>query len=235
MTPKSPRPSKIRTQVPVARKASTPKLTPLARVMRNPRKRVTPLDALELASKKWRNGERLDIGQIASELGVARATVFRWVGSREQLYGEVLSEAYARQRAAILRTTGGKGMKRLADVVRRNLTALCEASPLRTFVEQDPEYAIRVLTSKSSPVQARTVELEKQFLREILAEAQIEPLLDIDTLAYIIIRIGEAFLYADAIGGRRPEIEKAVAAIYILIAGASPRARTRREPKRPTR
>lgn len=234
MTRKSPL-SKIRPQAPLTREAPTPGLTPLARVLRHPRTRVTPLDALALASKKWLNGERLDIGQLASELGVARTTVFRWVGSREQLYGEVLSQAYARQRASILRKSSGKGIKRLADVVRRNLTALCEASPLRTFVEQDPEYAIRVLTSNSSPIQARTIELEKQFLREIMQEAQIKPPLDIDTLAYIIIRIGEAFLYADVISGRKPEIEKAVAAICILVAGASPRVRKRREPKRPAR
>jgi hypothetical protein len=91
------------------------------------------------------------------------------------------------------------------------------------------------LTSNSSPVQARTIELEKQFLREIVKEAQLKPALDIDTLAYIIIRIGEAFLYADVISGRKPEIEKAVAAICILVAGASPRARTRRKPKQPSR
>jgi AcrR family transcriptional regulator len=235
MTRKSPRLGKIRTQAPSAEaaRARTPGLTPLARVLQYPSRRVTPLDALELASKKWLNGERLDIGQLASELGVARTTVFRWVGSREQLYGEVLSQAYARHRASILRASSGKGIKRLADVVRRNLTALCKTSPLHTFVEQDPEYAIRVLTSNSSPVQARTIELEKQFLREIVQEARIKPPLDIDTLAYIIIRIGEAFLYADVISGRKPEIEKAVAAICILVAGASPRARApRKQPSR---
>ena len=231
MTQKLPPRSRARPQT-SSKRARPAELTPLARVLRRPATRVTPLDALNLASKKWRKGERLDIGQLASELGVARATVFRWVGSREQLYGEVLSQAYARQRAAILRSASGRGMKRLADVVRRNLNALCEASPLRTFVEQDPEFAIRVLTSNSSPVQARTIELEKQFLREIIQETRIKPPLDIDTLAYIMIRIGEAFLYADAISGRKPEIEKAVAAICILVAGASPLARRPRKPAR---
>jgi AcrR family transcriptional regulator len=210
-----------RTRAARSEEPEAPALTPLARVLRQPKKQVTPLDALELASRKWRHGERLDIGQLASELGVARATVFRWVGSREQLYGEVLSQAYARQRAHILRTSRGKGITRLVSVVRKNLSALGQAAPLRTFVVQDPEYAIRVLTSNSSPVQARSIELEKAFLREIMKEARIKPLLDIDTLAFVIVRIGESFLYADVISGRKPEIEKAVAAIRILVVGAS--------------
>jgi AcrR family transcriptional regulator len=208
-------------------------MTPLARVLRHPKKRVTPLDVLALASKKWRRGERLDIGQLASELGVARATVFRWVGSREQLYGEVLSQAYAWQREEILRTSTGKGIARLVHVVRRNLTALCEAAPLRTFIAQDPEYGIRVLTSTTSPIQARTIELEKAFLSQIFKEAQIKPVLDIDTLAYVIVRIGEAFLYADVISGRKPEIEKAVTAIRILVVGAAPRVEGRGSAREP--
>jgi AcrR family transcriptional regulator len=210
-------------------------MTPLARVLRHPKRRVTPLDALALASKKWQRGERLDIGQLASELGVARATVFRWVGSREQLYGEVLSQAYAIQRSRIVSSAPGKGITRLVNVVRRNLYGLLEATALRTFIAQDPEYAIRVLTSNSSPIQARTIELEKAFLREIVKEAQIKPLLDIDTLAYVIVRIGEAFLYADVISGRKPEIEKAVAAIRTLVVGGSPGTGARVKRVRPSR
>lgn len=218
-------------QTSVPGRESSPALTPLARVLRQPKKQVTPLDALELATRKWWRGERLDIGQLASELGVARATVFRWVGSREQLYGEVLSQVYARQQAEVLRTCKGKGIARLVNVVRKNLTLLAEAKPLHMFVAQDPEYAIRVLTSNSSPVQARTIELEKAFLREIMKEAQIKPLLDIDTLAFVIVRIAESFLYADVISGRKPEIEKAVAAIRILVVGSAPPA----PPKRTTK
>jgi AcrR family transcriptional regulator len=196
-------------------------MTPLARVLQKAPRKVTPLDALALASAKWQKGERLDIGQLASELGVARATLFRWVGSRERLYGEVLSQAYAARRAALFRRSSGTGVARLVDVVRRNLSGLSEFGPLRSFIQQDPEYAIRVLTSNQSPIQAHSIELEKAFLQEIVKEARLTPLLDIDTLAYVIVRIGEAELYADVISGRKPDIEKAVAAIRMLVAGAS--------------
>jgi AcrR family transcriptional regulator len=183
----------------VAGEAASPKreavraskaMTPLARVLRQAPRKVTPLDALALASAKWQKGERLDIGQLASELGVSRATLFRWVGSREQLYGEVLSQAYAARRAALFRRSSGTGLVRLVHVVRSNLSGLSEFGPLRAFIQQDPEYAIRVLTSNQSPIQARSIELEKAFLREIVKEAGLTPLLDLDTLAYVIVRIG---------------------------------------------
>lgn len=201
-------------------------MTPLARVLVQAARKVTPLDALALATDKWLQGERLDIGQLASELGVARATLFRWVGSREQLYGEVLSQAYAARRAELLRGSKGTGIARLVDVVRRNLEGLSEFGPLRTFIQQDPEYAIRVLTSNQSPIQARSIELEKAFLEQIVDEAGVTPLLDVDTLAYIIVRMGEAELYADVISGRKPDIEKAVVAIRTLVAGQTEEARS---------
>lgn len=208
-------------------------LTPLARSLLHAEKgRATPIDLFRLASKKWRRGERLDIGQLAAELHVGRATVFRWIGSREQLYGEVLSQAYAEQREHILRITPGKGIERLVLVARRNLNALVEAAPLHTFIEHDPEFAIRVLTSKSSPVQARTIALERALLMEVLEQDKIKPLLSIDALAYIIVRIGEAFLYAKVISGTQPEIEMAVSAIRVLASaedrGTKPRAGARR-------
>jgi AcrR family transcriptional regulator len=89
-TARAPRKSRVR-------KPTTPPSTPLSRMLTEPKpaSRATALDAFELAKRKWLAGERLDIGKLADELDVGRATVFRWVGSREQLYGEVISAAFA--------------------------------------------------------------------------------------------------------------------------------------------
>jgi hypothetical protein len=38
--------------------------------------RPTPLDALGLARRRWLAGERLDMGALAKELGVSRATLY---------------------------------------------------------------------------------------------------------------------------------------------------------------
>lgn len=181
------------------------------------KRRPVPADAFALARAKWLRGERLDIGQLAQELGVGRATLFRWVGTREQLYGAVLSEVYERQRRILVRQATGSGVDYVLEVVRRNLEGLLQAKPLRTFIEQDPEYAIRVLTSKSSALQARAIALDAELIQSVVDRGEIQPALDIDTLSYIIVRIGESFLYADVISGRAPDIDKAVATIRILL------------------
>jgi AcrR family transcriptional regulator len=187
-----------------------------------PKRPVTPLDALDLATRKWLKGERLDIGRLAQELGIGRATLFRWVGTREQLYGEVLRKVYARQRQDLLQTAEGTGLDLLENVVRRNLEALAASTALRKFIEHDPEFAIRLLTSPSGSAQQHSVDVEVDLLRRVVAEARITPQLDLHSLAHIIVRIGEAFLYAGTIGGTKPDIEKAVVAIRILVSARGP-------------
>src|SRR3954471_15826903 len=54
------------------------------------RRRPTPLDAFRLARRKFRAAERIDMTALAEELGVNRVTLYRWVGSREQLLVEVV-------------------------------------------------------------------------------------------------------------------------------------------------
>lgn len=204
-----------------------PEATPLARTLsaRKAAVRVTPLDLFALARRKWIEGERLDIGRLAKELGVGRATVFRWVGSREQLYGEILAAGYAHevQRARReVNVLGLKGVEYITEVTRRVMRRLLNSVPLRRFIEQDPEFAIRVLTSKSSPTQQRCIEVQRKLLAELEEAGEIRPTLDPDTLAYIIVRIGESFLYGDVISGRAPDVDKATDAISILVAARRP-------------
>jgi AcrR family transcriptional regulator len=198
--------------------------TPLARSVRAaPRARATPLDALDLATRKWLAGERIDIGKLAQELGVSRATLFRWVGTREHLYAEVLTKLYAQQREYLLKTAEGKGLDLLENIIRRNLKLLADSKPLRKFIENDPEFAIRLLTSPTGLSQQQSVDLENELLQRVIPEAGIEPQLDISTLAHMIVRIGEAFLYAPTISGYEPDLDKAVTAIRILVSAEKPK------------
>ena len=118
-----------------------------------PATRVTALDAFELAQQKWIAGERLEIGKLADELGVGRATVFRWVGSREQLYGQVVSAAFAQSIEWARRNSKGKGAAFLTDVTRNLLSTLSKSTPLRAFIQHDAEFALRIVMSSQSPVE----------------------------------------------------------------------------------
>ena len=176
-------------------------------------KRVTPLDAFKLARKKWLAGERLDVGKIAGELGVGRATVFRWVGTRENLYAEICFALFQKELERAASGARGQGLDRLLDTIERVLHALAAAAPLRRFLADDPEFALRVLTSRHSPVQHRCT----IAITELIDDSRIEPALPSGELAYIVVRITEAFLYRDVVTSADTEIEAALQAIRILL------------------
>ncbi|HEY5952087.1 MAG TPA: QsdR family transcriptional regulator [Kofleriaceae bacterium] len=191
-------------------------------------KRVTPLDAFKLARKRWLQGERIDVGKIASELGVGRATVFRWVGTRENLYGEICSALFQKQLELAQAGARGSGLDQLIDVMERLLRSLASAAPLRRFVAEDPEFALRVLTSRHSPVQRRCTVAITQLIDELAEAGDMNPALPSDELAYIVVRITESFLYRDVITGGEADIEAAIAAIRILLAAAPDPQRPRK-------
>jgi len=188
---------------------------------------ATPLDALRLAREQWLGTGRLDMGRLAAELGVSRATLYRWVGTKEQLLGEVLwtfaQNAIRDARAA----ARGSGPDYLADSIQHYMRAASEFEPVTRLVEQDPELALRVLASKHSPMQRRSIAAMRSQLAEQVQAGALQPALDLDDLAYLIVRIVESYLYSDVIAGRSPDIERAVEAIRVLLhAAPAPPRRT---------
>lgn len=192
--------------------------TPLSRLLDGDEAptRVTPLDVFKRARKKWSAGERIDVGRLATELGVGRATVFRWVGTRENLYGEIISSGFAADLERAMRDAVGTGIERMFDGIGRLLRALVASAPLRRFVEEDPEFALRVLTSKHSPVQNRCVAAFEAAIVEQTTAGTMHPALPPQELAYLLVRIVEAFLYRDVITGGEPDVVTALQAIRIL-------------------
>jgi hypothetical protein len=215
--------------------ADRPRETPLSRSLRRPGRRAEPRDVFELAQKKWMEGERIEIGALAKELGVGRATVFRWIGSRELLLGEVIWSVLSATQQHVLATAEGKGADLAADMSYRLMDLLLESEPLRQFIAQDAEYALKLLTSKDSAVQTRAVQFVSKLLRET-AEADGRGFaIEMDALAFIIVRIVESCIYSDQITGRKPDIRTASDAIRILVSArvdhspSKKRKRTRRQ------
>jgi AcrR family transcriptional regulator len=196
-----------------------PARTPLERALSGDEAapRSSPLDALRLARARWLAGERLDMGALASELGISRATLYTWVGSKEKLLGEVLwsfAEEGLRQAKEAAR---GSGAQYIADVFERFDRMNAEFRPLRRFLEQDPELALRLLTSKHGPVQERMIATTRELLEEQVDAGALVPALDVATLAYLIIRVAESFTYSDVITGSEPDVDKAVEVVRLLL------------------
>lgn len=148
-------------------------------------------------------GERVDLTIVAKRLGLGRATIYRWFGSRERLLGiviadqlELLIERHRRE----VRRRGVPGLLAVFDRINRSLSS---SVPLRHLLEQERGAAMRLLTASNGVVQPRAVASVERMLEAEVSAGRFEPPADPATLAYAIVRLAEAFLYNDAAIGIR--------------------------------
>jgi len=186
--------------------------------------RATPLDALRVARRMWLDDQRIDMGALAAELRISRATLYNWVGDRDRLTAEVLWSMTADLIARARKKAKGSGAAWLSEVNRHYLTELAAFGPSRRFIERDPEVALRVLTSAKTPYQHRLIDALTSMIQEQVEAAGYVPPLDPPTLAYLIIRIGESFIFNDVITGSEPDLDKAMQASRVLFFAAPPDA-----------
>jgi AcrR family transcriptional regulator len=149
------------------------------------------------------SGVRVDLTIVARDLGLGRATIYRWFGSRERVLGEViaqeLDELITRKRREV-RRRGVHGLLEVFDRVNRSLS---HSSALRTFLEQERDSAMRLLTSSEGVVLPRAVSRIADLITAEVAAGRYESPAEPATLAYAITRLAEAYLYNDAAIGVR--------------------------------
>jgi len=144
---------------------------------------------------------------IARELGLARATLHRWFGTRELFLGGIIAALGEERLRALRARVGGSGAPALLasfDAFNRELAG---TAGLRAFVVQEPELALRVLTSGDGIVQPRIVATIEGLLDAEVRNGYAPPV-DPDLLAYAIVRLAEAFLYSDAATGFHGDAER---------------------------
>jgi AcrR family transcriptional regulator len=176
---------------------------------------------------------RLDMRALAAELGMGRSSLYRKVRSRDELLGAVLW--YLTRRAivrAVEAAQGRHGADRVVAVVHHFLHDVHSQTALRRLLQEEPEASLRILTSKRGVVQQRVIEtVERLLAEEEEAQAHWDSTLDRATLAYIIVRMGESFLYADVIADNQPDVDRAVEIIAQLMGTVPPGAVTRQQPQ----
>lgn len=182
-------------------------------------RRATPLDLFALAKRLWLAGERIDVGAIAARLKIGRATAFRWVGSRELLLGELLWSLCATTLDRAEREAPGSGARFVAAVCAGAVRYIVAFGPLRQFIRQDPEFALRLLTSKLGPVQRRSIERMRSVLQAQADAGHLQLALGVDTLAYLCVRLCESFIYAEVISGQSVDVADAGIAVELLLSG----------------
>lgn len=176
--------------------------------------------AVSLAARWVQGGRRIDMQGLAAELGVSRVTLFRHAGGREALLGAALWQLTARTLAAAERRVERPppGRSHAVEVMRVFNELVSGASGLRRLLDEEPALTIRVLTDPRGVVQPGVVSHIEALLRRD-ADHGVELLIAPDALAFALIRLGESFLYADALASRPPDVETANRLQRALIEG----------------
>jgi AcrR family transcriptional regulator len=164
--------------------------------------------ALELATQRFLAAERIDVQAIARELGLARATMHRWFQTRETLLGEVLATLGEQRLSAIRAATPGAGSTALLQALDHFNREVAATPGMRFLLAQEQERALRILTSSAGIVQPRVVAAIERMIEAEVQAGNYSPSIAPDALAYAIVRLGEAFIYNDAIGGIRGDTER---------------------------
>src|SRR3954451_5193636 len=110
------------------------------------RRRPTPLDAFRLARRKFLAAERIDMSALAEELGGNRVTLYRWVGSREQLLVEVVWSLGQRTLEKVDRGVRATGAERVVRVVTRFLDDVISNAGMRRWLAGEGALAVGLLT-----------------------------------------------------------------------------------------
>ncbi len=165
-------------------------------------------DVLTLAMHRFLRGSRVDVQAIAAELGLGRTTIYRWFGSRDELIGEVLLRAGEPLLRAARAEADGSGAPALLDTLDRFNRSLVNATALRRFVEREREAALRIITSGAGRVQPRIVALVTDLVAQEVSAGTYAPAIEPGTLGYAVVRLGEAFLYNDAVAGMRGDVDR---------------------------
>src|SRR5262249_34952802 len=147
-------------------------------------------------------------------------TLFRWVGSRDQLVSQILHELAQKTLTRVLRNVrdmGLTGAQLVADALAGFADELISAAFFRTYLRREPERALRLLSTKDGFIQREMISAVERLLDEEVDPAALSYPMPIHDLAYLVIRVGESFIYTDLITGGDPDSGKARTALLALL------------------
>jgi AcrR family transcriptional regulator len=169
------------------------------------------------ARRRFLRGERFGVEELAAELGVSRATAYRWAGNADQLVGHVIARIAEATFRRATREARGRGAARVIDSMAHGIRYIASSRPYRAFVARDPARALRIVASKDGPVQRRTIALHEELLNEEMQRGTLTLPVDAHTMAYALVRVVESFLYADAIAGEKLDLDEAVKILRLML------------------
>lgn len=161
----------------------------------DPIARPTPGDAFNAARRHLRAGEKIDMVALAGELGVARATLYRWTGDRDRLLADIVTAELNDLIHAANERSDGSGFQRMERAITWFLDTLASLPALRAFLVNEGESGLRLITSPAGPVRPRLVETVTELIDREAAAGHYRPPAPPGLLADGIVALAERYLH----------------------------------------
>jgi AcrR family transcriptional regulator len=183
-------------------------------------------DLIALVKTTLIEGRRLDMVALAAELGIGRATLYRWAGDREQLLNEVFGHflrdtfQWIESRLEAQQLQGADLILGWVDYMTR---ALSKSPPVRSLLRNEQDLALRIMMAKgkdATSMQAMVLQKLDSVIRQEVAAGRYTPRLDPTMLAQIVIRLTDS-MYSDMISGVEVEHEEVLRIVRGLLDGTS--------------
>jgi len=184
--------------------------------------RPTALGAFRLARRAFQAGDRIDMQALARTLGVDRATLYRWVGSREQLLSEILWSLIEPTIGNLRKNHGdatvtADGQSPAAAIIIAAVRAVVDNAGMQAFVDREGDLALRLLTTKASDFETRLTTLIGEVLGAEATAGRLDATIPMDDLPYVLVRIMESYIYLPLITGEPPDPARAARVISALL------------------
>ena len=177
----------------------------------------TSLDAFRRARRTFLGAERVDMSALADDLGINRVTLYRWVGSRDQLLVEIVWSLTTRTLELSERGVRARGAERLVQVITRFLNYVITNPGMQRWLAEEGELAMRLLTRHDTGFQPRLIGEVERLLREETDAGRLDLPVDLHEVAYVIVRLIESYTYLDMITGERPDAARAEPILRMLL------------------
>ena len=176
-----------------------------------------PMDLHSLARQWFLGARRIELQKLAVELGISRATAYRWAGSAEQLVADVLASLVDDTFTRIAEQTTSNGSDRVLEVLEKGMRYTHGFQPIKRFLQNNAYQGLKTLTTHQGPVQGRIIANLEELLNEEVEAGHLRLTVAPSVMAFALTRIVESFLYADLISGDEPDIDNGVKILQLML------------------
>lgn len=166
----------------------------------------------------YEQGDPIEVAKLAADLGISRASAYRWVGSNDRLLAEVLRVRIRdgfRQYENLHRSK--TGADRVAAVLESMIREVLGSRRFHALLTREPVKVLEITASRAYPNQRNFISLVQGLLEEEIHRGYLAMPIDSHTMAYSLVRLAEAFVYGDIVAGERPDVDRCMEIIRLLL------------------